>query len=41
MIDLKQYRLDPQVYQQGAANKGISLDWTQIDLLDSALRTTK
>ncbi len=41
MIDLKQYRLDPQTYRQGAANKWIQLDWTQIDLLDSALRTTK
>lgn len=41
MIDLKQYRIDPQMYQQGAANKGIILDWSHIDALDISLRNAK
>ncbi len=38
MIDLKDLRLDPRKYQQGAANKGIDVDFDALLSLDANLR---
>ena len=41
MIDLKLYRETPDFFQQGAAAKGVKLDWNRFDELDTLLRGLK
>ena len=41
MINLKDYRANPQKYHQGATDKGHDIDWKQFDALDSETRSLK
>ncbi len=41
MIDLKEYRTNPQRYIKGATDKGHTIDWAKFDLLDDQVRTLK
>jgi len=39
VIDLEQFRRDPEKFRNGAASKGIELDWEKIIDVDSNFRT--
>lgn len=41
MIDLKAYRINPALYQEGAKNKGHTVDRTRFDSLDEQCRQLK